>query len=78
MAKDCYFTNCDLRISQCLSILRQSRVPRDVVPLIPFMRTNFERMPADFFDPFTTASHAGRLRISSTRRWLPHSDANRH
>lgn len=24
------------------------------------MRTNFERMPADFFDPFKAASHAGK------------------
>lgn len=42
---------------------------------ISFMRTNFERMPADFFDPFQPRREAENI---PTTRWLPHSHANRH
>ena len=78
---DCHFTSRDLRISyddasQVFASIARC-VPKMWSP-IPFMRMNFERMSVDFFDPFTAASHVGRLRISSTTRWLPHSHANRH
>jgi len=58
---DCQFTSRDLRISYGNATRFLASIARSSGTWSPisFMRTNFERMPADFFDPFTAASHAG-------------------
>lgn len=45
--------------------LDSSSIPGTWSP-IPFMRMNFVRMPADFFDPFTAASHAVENIVDNT------------